>query len=327
LLVDTILLPEGEAVDSLGGIAYSVAYLAAHAPKDVRVEPVCRVGADLWGELHEEWKQLPAVDPSSLIRDPSPTPRNLLDYRSRGGSGDSLVGKDGRGEKRPIGVGDRSERPTGLLAPLSNEDLAPAEGADLVLVNCITGRDLTLDAMRQLAAACDSVYLDVHSLALGFTADGSRFYRRPGKWRGWIACADIVQCNRAEAATLAGRDAFAHDPAEVEDFLAGLLLEADERGDGIPRVIALTEGAKGATVLWREGDRVRRERASAPSVEVVDPTGAGDAFGAGFALEWQEGASPPESALRGVLTGAVACTVAGIPAPTEVQKAVETLGG
>jgi len=333
LLVDSIHRPGEEIVESLGGIAYSVAYLAAQLAETaevtplseagqvargdprVDIQPICRVGADLFDELKSSWEQLPGVDPSHLIPDPKATPRNTLVY---GGGG---VGADG--------VGDRSERPTGLLAPLTERDLAPIEGADLALVNCITGRDLSLSAFRRVSAVCERVYLDVHSLALGFADDGTRTYRRPPDWQSWIARADVVQCNRAEAATLAGLDAFDHSPSLVDEFLQRLLMQAAERHTARPSVVVLTEGAKGATLLWRCGGgveragRVERTLIPAPAVDVVDPTGAGDAFGSGYALAWLQGADPPEAATRGSRTGSAACTVSGISEPEKLREAVE----
>lgn len=323
LLVDTIHRPDGKIVESLGGIAYNIAYLASQAPPGVRIEPICRVGPDGWDKVRSSWERLPRVDPSLLIPDPSATPRNTLVYAeggSRGGSGTESGAEI-------VGVGDRSECPTGLLAPLTERDLAPAAGADLTLVNCITGRDLSLSALRGLSAVCDRVYLDVHSLALGFAEDGTRTYRQPPEWKSWIACADVVQSNRAEAATLAGLDAFDHDPAEVDDFLERELMEAIERHSARPSVVVLTEGAKGATLLWRVGGRVERFQIPAPSVEVVDPTGAGDAFGSGYALAWLLGADPPAAAACGTRVGAAACTVSGLAETASLLEAIETLGG
>lgn len=335
LLVDTIHRPDGEIVESLGGIAYSVAYLAAQVFPGVRIEPICRVGSDVWDDLSSDWDRLPGVDPSHLIRDPSPTPRNTLVYAG-GGMGAGGAGRAGtvavgtaEGGAGTVGVGDRTECPTGVLAPLTAQDLAPAEGADLVLVNCITGQDLSLAALRWLSTVCGRIYLDVHSLALGFEENGTRVYRQPPDWQSWIACADVVQLNRAEAATLAGLDAFDHDPSAVERFLQEELLLASERRPARPSVMVLTEGAKGATVLWRHGGRVERVqvRVLAPPVEVVDPTGAGDAFGSGYALAWLLGSDPPGAAEQGNLAGSAACTVSGIVEPERLREAIETRRG
>ena len=54
------------------------------------------------------------------------------------------------------------------------------------------------------------------------------------------------------------------------------------------------------------------ERLAPGLAEVVDPTGAGDAFAAGFLAEWVRTNDPIASAMCGVLVGA---------------RAVETIGG
>ena len=73
-------------------------------------------------------------------------------------------------------------------------------------------------------------------------------------------------------------------------------------------VVALTMGMDG--VIMAFGDTV--EHVVASHAEVVDPTGAGDAFAAGFLAEWVRTNDPIASAMCGVLVGA---------------RAVETIGG
>jgi ribokinase len=63
--------------------------------------------------------------------------------------------------------------------------------------------------------------------------------------------------------------------------------------------------------LGREGCRVFNTVISAPDVEVVDPTGAGDAFAAAFCVAWLHGATPLESAEQAVAMAAESVTKAG----------------
>jgi sugar/nucleoside kinase (ribokinase family) len=62
------------------------------------------------------------------------------------------------------------------------------------------------------------------------------------------------------------------------------------RGLRIPELV-ITKGARGST--WTDGTRTVNERAL-PVDDVVDTTGAGDAFAAGFLSRWP---GPPEAAL------------------------------
>jgi sugar/nucleoside kinase (ribokinase family) len=51
--------------------------------------------------------------------------------------------------------------------------------------------------------------------------------------------------------------------------------------------------------------------ATAPTVPVLDPTGAGDAFAAGLLAAWLSGAPPAEALRAGVALGARAVQVVG----------------
>ncbi|MFI5283613.1 MAG: carbohydrate kinase family protein [Candidatus Dormibacterales bacterium] len=63
--------------------------------------------------------------------------------------------------------------------------------------------------------------------------------------------------------------------------------------------------------LGREGCRVFNQIIPAPEVEVIDPTGAGDAFAAAFCVAWLHGATPLEAAEQAVAMAAESVTKAG----------------
>ena len=95
-----------------------------------------------------------------------------------------------------------------------------------------------------------------------------------------------------------------------EQFHHGLapILSHQCRWPARENVVALTMGMDG--VIMAFGDTI--EHVVASHAEVVDPTGAGDAFAAGFLAEWVRTNDPIAAALCGVLVGA---------------RAVETIGG
>jgi sugar/nucleoside kinase (ribokinase family) len=72
-------------------------------------------------------------------------------------------------------------------------------------------------------------------------------------------------------------------------------------------IVVLKRGAKGATLLYREGTRLLRLDVATKAVVATDTTGAGDAFDAGFILGWlaarRDGASLTAGLRRGVLAG------------------------
>jgi sugar/nucleoside kinase (ribokinase family) len=89
----------------------------------------------------------------------------------------------------------------------------------------------------------------------------------------WAAGARIVFPNIDEGQVLTGRV----EPDEIVDALLGHF-----------PIVALKAGADGAVVAAREGSRLRC-RAESAAGSIVDTTGAGDAFCAGFLAAWVAG--------------------------------------
>jgi 2-dehydro-3-deoxygluconokinase len=122
-----------------------------------------------------------------------------------------------------------------------------------------------------------------------------------------VARADVVFLSDEDAALLDERRT---PQAVAEDLCA--------RG---PRLVVLKRGPDGCVVNTADGGRW-----TVPSwpVAVVDATGAGDAFDAGFLVEWLRGA-PPEAAAHlatavGALTAAGLGAVTPLPTRADVQK-------
>ncbi|MGU3574555.1 carbohydrate kinase family protein [Brucellaceae bacterium C25G] len=104
--------------------------------------------------------------------------------------------------------------------------------------------------------------------------------------------ADIFLPNREEALAITGHD----DPAAALDVL----------GAHFPCVV-LKGGADGAWL--RAGDLHLHQ--TAETVTVIDTTGAGDAFNAGFIDSWMKGASESEALNAGITCGSLAVQAAG----------------
>lgn len=107
------------------------------------------------------------------------------------------------------------------------------------------------------------------------------------RFREVIAAATVLLPNLAEGRLLTGLD----DPADVVVALA-----AD-----FP-VVALTLGGEG--VLVASGGEISRVEARRSTV--VDPTGAGDAFAAGFLMEWVRSGDAVASAEQGATAASYA---------------------
>lgn len=106
---------------------------------------------------------------------------------------------------------------------------------------------------------------------------------------------DVLTPNRTEARALAG---LAPDADVADETVAASLLD---RG---PDAVVLTQGAAGALVHTPS----QTTTVPGPSVKVVDTTGAGDAFNAGFAVARAEGATLADAARFGTVVGSLTCT-------------------
>lgn len=175
--------------------------------------------------------------------------------------------------------GERSMLPdAGANATLLPADVPPTvfrPGAHLHLSGYTLlnegSREAGLTALSLAAGADMTVSVDPSSAALLEKVGAARFLE-------WTRGADLLLANRDEAAALSG----ASDPHQA----------AAQLGDTY-REVVVKLGADGA--LWQQGFIA----ASAPAergVKIVDTTGAGDAFAAGFLASWLLHPEP-ESAL------------------------------
>jgi sugar/nucleoside kinase (ribokinase family) len=163
-------------------------------------------------------------------------------------------------------VGPDGER-TMLPDPGANDELDPA--------------DLPAD----LFAERNVLYLSGYTLL----RDGSRPAAQAALARARETRMPIV-LDAASAAPLARAPEFATWAGEV-DLLVANADEAAVLGPHRARELVVKHGAGGAT--WTDGTRTLD--APAERAAVVDTTGAGDAFAAGFLSAWP---GPPESALE-----------------------------
>jgi sugar/nucleoside kinase (ribokinase family) len=154
-----------------------------------------------------------------------------------------------------------------------------------------SSRAAALTALDLARGADMTVSIDPASAA-PLAALGAQRFRR------WTAGARLCIANLDEAAVLAGTDR-----AAAGDGVAIAL----ELASAAYREVVVKLGADGA--IWSDGSSV----AAVPSVpaRVVDTTGAGDAFAAGFLAAWTAGATPHDALSAGVTLAAVAVATPG----------------
>jgi ribokinase len=109
-----------------------------------------------------------------------------------------------------------------------------------------------------------------------------------------LALTDILIVNEGEGQALSGLT----DPAAIG---AALLPR-------VGRAVVVTLGAGGAALFLKDGSAFS---ALPPRIEVVDTTGAGDAFTGAFAARWAAGGDAAEALRWGLAAGSLACTALG----------------
>lgn len=256
-----------------GGSGANVAAWLAAYGAEVHL--VGRVGADLLGGvLREKLERVGVV--AHLGVDPERTTGVIVVLVHPSGERDMLTD---RGANLAL---DRSDVPWWLWQSPGHLHLS-----GYVLFDERT-RAVALEAMARARRARITVSVDPSSEAFLRTEDREDFLE-------WTQDADLCFPNLDEGRVLTGLK----QPAAVARSLCAHY-----------RAVALKLGAKGAVLATRAGELVR---APASPARVVDTTGAGDAFCAGFLAAWRDGAPSNDCLARALAASAVAVTKAGAP--------------
>lgn len=126
-----------------------------------------------------------------------------------------------------------------------------------------------------------------------------------------LAALDVLIVNETEAASLG---AALDLPATPEAFAAAVLQR-------FGCAVVVTLGAAGALAAANG----RLMRVAAPTVPVVDTTGAGDAFTGALAAALDRGATWPRALAEGVAAGSLACAAVGAQAAMPTAAAIQPL--
>jgi len=128
-----------------------------------------------------------------------------------------------------------------------------------------------------------------------------------------LAAVDVLTPNESELRILLG---LAPDDPTDTIALAGRL-----RSLGV-RNIVVTRGSRGALIVHADGSA---EEIPGVPVDVVDTTGAGDAFNCALAVALAEGKSLSAAVRYATYGGALACTALGVIPALPYRKAVDAL--
>ena len=283
-------IPPGQEVELLEEIAITVAGTAAATAVDlarlgVRVATVGAVGRDTMGGFLTGFMTAEGIDCSGLVEvDDVQTSATILPIRPDGG-------------RPPLHVIGASAALTADLVPwdvvararvlhMGGTGLLPAlDGAPTAEI-LRRAKELGLVTTMDFIPTKDPAFADQLAQALPYV--------------------DHLLPNLEDACMVAGTQ----DRAEAIAWY-------HERGAGCT---VLTMGADGVSVMPRGGSETVLP---AYQVDVVDTTGCGDAFTAGYVTALLEGAGPAEAAELGLATGSILATGLGSQAGLVDRPGVE----
>lgn len=247
--IDVIHKADGRVLNEPGGISYSIV-ASSILNDDVEVIPLIGLHEDDSQYFLNLFKQLSNVNLSGIYPANSRTRRVDLFYED----------ENRRWECSTLPAG-----PTPLDWILQ---FLPADG---VHVNLISGGDITLSDLKFVRRMSRGaiVHLDLHNIVMQHMSDGKRIRGPRDDYLSWCECADTVQLNEEEANTIdREKPAF--------DELASKVLSVG------PKVLVITLAERGMLFYKLEGREFTKKYFPPKKTVVVDPTGSGDVFGAGF---------------------------------------------
>jgi sugar/nucleoside kinase (ribokinase family) len=148
-------------------------------------------------------------------------------------------------------------------------DISELMSFDGILINMITGFDITLDQLLQIRRDYSGlIFIDIHTLSRGLNEDYKREFRLIPDFQSWAKCLDIIQVNQNELYTLS------HKKIEME-----IVQELFSFG---VKILCVTKGDLGARVYYKNQDEIASYFVSARKIINPNIIGCGDVFGASF---------------------------------------------
>jgi len=253
LSLDVLHMPDGSEREEGGGIFRVLATLSAAGGRSDKFITVSGAGKKELASMRERLDALPGVETDGLFATETPIHRVHYYFRN---------------------TEDFVECAKELAPPIPFSRIRSHLDVNGILVNMISGVDITLDTLDEIRMAVRNegipVHLDMHSLTLGVNDRHERFRRPLPDWRRWAFMIDTVQMNEEEVAGLT-------EETMTEQQTVGHMLTLGVKG------VLVTRGARGATVFVNQHKTVvRTDIPGAANGHPVPHIGRGDVFGAAF---------------------------------------------
>ncbi|MEW6193983.1 MAG: carbohydrate kinase family protein [Bacteroidota bacterium] len=164
---------------------------------------------------------------------------------------------------------ERGEKYKNISSALDLSKVDDWNQFDGILINMITGFDITLDQLKYVRKNYHGkIYFDVHTLARGVDSEMKRTFRKIPDADEWIRNVDIIQCNENELRTISSFDV----ESEIIKQITGL-------GD---KTLIITKGMNGASLHFKENESYKFYNEEGLKIDQVNSVGCGDIFGAVF---------------------------------------------
>jgi sugar/nucleoside kinase (ribokinase family) len=288
VVYDDIITHLGEQKESFGGITYNIAALASLVDEDTELVPIAHIGADRYDDVVELFQSYGRVSLDGLTRmDDVNNPTVQLRFTS---------------------ITARTENLLHVPPPLDQRQLNLAAECDAVVANFITGKEMDANDLYSLGRSVKKngghLHVDVHNAISEWDENGVREFVGLTDWRKWVAQADTIQMNEFEV------EQVLHRPIRgSEEYLAA----AVEIASAGPRAVMITLGPQGSVLVHRRDDGMYGLVWPAADLgTVIDTTGCGDSFGAGFVWFYMNSKDIVYANAAGNVVGDVNCITPGI---------------
>lgn len=272
---------------SLGGLTYTIAALLSLVGDNDVIIPVSYIGEDVYSEILKMYENKPQIQSNGFIMLRQPNNAVELTYVN------------------PV---DRQECSRYPFPEIPFSDIEPFLGADVLLLNLISGWDIALQTLVKIRQRFSGfICLDLHSLTLGRKSDGMRYLRNT-EAGDWIKHSDIIQANEREFKAIGG------DPGNPELFFREICFKEG-------KIFNLTRSHRGSSSFyWEDGNLNCIDAAPAAEMKVIDPTGCGDAFMAGFIFDYYINRDIEKAAKAANLSAAITGAFKGLYQPDHHKK-------